>query len=153
MITSMGTTNNAHFLIADSSGLISLASLADQNHQAARDAFANLKQTPCTIVIPGDIFTETINTLNKRAPHELAAGTAAYLMHTPPFLLSEATPEIRREALNRFQAQGNAALSYADQVVMSFADAFDTRELFAFDEGMKKQGYTILHPEEVQEAT
>jgi predicted nucleic acid-binding protein len=148
----MATTTNAHFLIGDSSGLISLVSASDENHDKARTAFANLKETPCTVIIPGDIFTETINTLNKRATHQFAAGTASYLVQTPPFLLTETTPEIRREALSRFQAQANGAISFADQIVMAFADAFGTREIFGFDEGFERQGFAIIPFQEVREA-
>jgi predicted nucleic acid-binding protein len=148
----MAPTTPNHFLIADSSGLVSLVSTADINHQAARRTLAHLEQTPCTIIVPGDIFTETINTLNKIGSYRLAADTCAYLAHTPPFLLNDVFPEIRRDAVARFHAHGNGSLSFADWIVLAVADAFETTEIFGFDDGMNRQGYTILPPEEAQEA-
>src|SRR5215207_1560828 len=82
-ITSMTPRTNAPLLIADSSGLISLVSAADDNHECARVAFARLKERPSTVLVPSDVFSETINTLNKIATHHLAVDTAGFLTDTP----------------------------------------------------------------------
>jgi predicted nucleic acid-binding protein len=148
----MGTTTNSHFLIADSSGLISLVSVSDENHETARTAFADLKETPCTIIIPGDIFTETVNTLNKRATHALAVDAIAYLMGTPSFVVTETPSPIRRDALRRFTEHGSASISLTDFIVMAAADAYGTKLIFGFDEGFERSGYTILAQKEVREA-
>lgn len=152
MTISMAETTTNHFLIADTSGLISLLSPQDANHHQARQAFARLRQRPCTIIIPGDILTETINTINKRDTYQAAVDACAFLQHTGPFLITEATADIRQESLDRFQRFGNGSLSLTDWVVLAFADAFETKELFAFDQAMGRRGYTILPPEEEQEA-
>jgi predicted nucleic acid-binding protein len=97
--------------------------------------------------VPSDVFTETVNTLNKIASHQLAVDACAFLRQTPPFLVTESSSEIHRDAVARFQKHGTGAFSLTDWIVLAFAEAFATRELFAFDEGMARQGFAILRKE------
>ena len=53
-------------VIADTSALISLASISDGNHTEATNISISIKKNDYPLIIPGEIFTETINTLGKK---------------------------------------------------------------------------------------
>jgi predicted nucleic acid-binding protein len=54
------------FLIADTSGLISLAVKSDRNHEAAVAATERLKGKQSNILVLYEILVETVNVLGKR---------------------------------------------------------------------------------------
>lgn len=56
-------------IIADTSALVSLATDTDHNHKPAIEAAARLSGAPRPIILPSDVFVETVNALGKRAGH------------------------------------------------------------------------------------
>jgi predicted nucleic acid-binding protein len=50
-------------IIADTSALVSLATDTDHNHIPAKEAAAQLREVSRPIILPADIFGETINVL------------------------------------------------------------------------------------------
>jgi len=62
---------------------------------------------------------------------------------TKIFLVVESSEYIRIEALRKFHNQP-AAVSFTDCLVMAFADFYETREIFGFDEAFRKNGYARL---------
>src|SRR5262245_12652065 len=84
-------------IIADSSGLVSLATITDQNHTPALNAAARLRKASRPIILPADILVETVNVLGKKSGHETALkaagellrlGSQFILIETRPYLLS-----------------------------------------------------------------
>jgi predicted nucleic acid-binding protein len=137
----METTTKTTFLVADSSGLVSLFA-PDRNHDRAVAAARELGRSFGTFVLPSDVFAETVNTLYKRFGRAVAIDAARYLVSTPPFLPTEADAELRSDALERFSSP--SSLGYTDCAVLAFADHFGTDQIFGFDDDFVRQGYRII---------
>jgi hypothetical protein len=56
-----GSKGQQPFLIADSSGLISLTSDTDRNYPHALRAAQQLEETQATILVPYDVYAETFS--------------------------------------------------------------------------------------------
>src|SRR4051812_7148990 len=95
-------TSSQGIIIADTSGLISLFSPHDQNHQVAVEAAKRLSNERKDILIPAAVLVEFLNILGRKAGH--SAALAAVTELTPPFL-------VIREPSNLLDtpAQGNRA--------------------------------------------
>jgi predicted nucleic acid-binding protein len=78
-------TNDKGIIIADTSGLVSLFSPDDRNHEEAINAAKQLTNDKKTIFIPAAVFVEFLNILGRKAGHEIALAAASEL--TPPFLV------------------------------------------------------------------
>src|SRR4051812_31342608 len=77
--------SNQGVIIADTSGLISLFSPNDHNHDVAVKAAKRLFNEHKDILIPAAVFVEFLNILGRKAGH--AAALAAVTELTPPFLV------------------------------------------------------------------
>lgn len=133
---------DSNFVIADSSGLISLFLITDNNHNYAKQASQNFIKPSSSLILPNDVYTETINILGRKIGHQEAFGTASYLASTPQFILSDTNNQIRKAALDTFSRQPES-VSFTDCIVMAFADEYNTKLIFGFDEVFKKNGYEI----------
>ncbi len=127
-------------IIADSSGLISLASATDQNHQEALKISQGLFQAKGSIIIPSDVFSETLNIAGKKLGHSAAVRTAETLFTTSPFIIVDSDEKTREHAFSLFKKQPEA-VSFTDCIVMATADRFKTKEIFGFDKAFSKNGY------------
>jgi predicted nucleic acid-binding protein len=145
-ITSMETKPNNQPIIADLSALISLAVVTDANHQAARDSLQGTARTGRSILIPSEVFAETVNTLGKKFGHRQAIDATTLLLDASFFVVIPATDLIRRDALTLFGTVA-ADVSYTDCLVMVAADTYETREIFGFDEMFEKRGYHLPSPQ------
>jgi len=134
-----------HTVIADTSGLFSLASETDRNHARAIAEGEILFKAAGTIILPHDVFTETINILGKKANHAAAMGTASIFLQEPAYLIVDPDEAMRRQALAKFQEQ-NEDVSFTDCMVMACADRFKTKHIFGFDNVFSRNGYTALTP-------
>jgi len=77
-------------IIADTSALVSLATVTDQNHLPATKAAQSLRETSRPIILSSDVLVETINVLGKKSGHATALKAAASLLHPgSQFLLIE----------------------------------------------------------------
>src|SRR4051812_8771485 len=136
-------TTNDPFLIADTSGLISLTVTSDANHAPAIEATTPLRERESTILVPYEVLVETVNVLGKRLGHDKAASVASYLSTTPLFLVIDSSQPARQQALERFEAQPRV-VSFTDCIVMAIADEYGTRTIFGFDTDHAKNGYAII---------
>jgi len=127
-------------IIADSSGLISLVSGTDRNHQKALEISQDLSQAKGSIIIPGDVFSETLNIAGKKLGHSVAIGTAEILATLGTFLVVDSDEKVREEALLLFKKLPES-VSFTDCIVMATADRYKTKEIFGFDEAFHKNGY------------
>ena len=134
-----------HPIIADTSGLVSLATDTDQNHEPATTAAAELRDTSRPLLLPFDVYVETINVLGKKSGHTTALQVAAELLNPQSqFVLIETRPYLRA-ALEKFKDQP-PAVSLTDCIVMAVADDYGTKDIFGFDRQFKDAGYTRLAP-------
>jgi predicted nucleic acid-binding protein len=128
------------FLIADSSGLISLTSHTDRNYSHALKAAQQLEETQATILVPYDVYAETINMVGKKQGHAKAYEVGQVLSKTAPFLIIDSSPHAREQALSRLLTLSQS-VSYTDAVVMAVADEYQTQKIFGFDEAFANCGY------------
>ena len=127
-------------LIIDSSAFVSLGTIADSNYENAHRIGSLIKKEDRSIIVPGDIFTETVNVVGKKIGHKAAIVQARDIFLDPRLNIVEMTPQIRQNSLEKFKNQPNS-VSFTDCVVMAFADEYETKEIFGFDEAFKKNGY------------
>lgn len=130
-------------VIVDSSALISLLLPTDSNNKKALTIAKILDQSSRILIIPGDIFTETINILGRKVDHNAAGLAGDKFLTDERFIIIDTTGEIRLSALEKFKNQPRS-VSFTDCVVMASADHFDTKDIFGFDESFKKNEYIRL---------
>lgn len=130
-------------IIADSSALVSLATNTDSNYNKAVSIAQTIKDQNLHVVIPGDVFAETLNVLGRKSSHEIALGTAQTILNSNSFIITETNAEIRNNALKIFKNQVQS-VSFTDCLVMAFADHFHTQTIFGFDEVFRKNKYQRL---------
>jgi predicted nucleic acid-binding protein len=123
--------------------LISLASVTDRNHAIAVTESEKFLKEKGTIIVPSDVFTESINIMGKLVDHASAMGTATILMQEPAYLIVDTDEEMRKQALEKYRGQ-NEDVSFTDCMVMACADRFETKAIFGFDKVFKKNGYHAL---------
>src|SRR4051812_15296726 len=92
-----GSKDEQPFLVADSSGLISLTSHTDRNYPHALRAARQLEETQATILVPYDVFAETVNMVGKKQGHTKAYEVGQFLAKTAPFLVIDSSPAAREK--------------------------------------------------------
>lgn len=127
-------------IIVDSSAIVSLALPADSNNAKALKISKDILNTKKPLIIPGDVFSEAINVLGKKTGHKGAIVIGTNILKDRRFTIEEATISMRLQALEIFQKQVES-VSFTDCLVMAFADEFETKEIFGFDESFRKNGY------------
>ena len=132
-------------IIADTSGLVSLATNTDQNHKPALKAASALRNTSRPILLPEDVYVETINVLGKKSGHETAVKVASELMHPDSQFLLIDTHTYLIPAIEKFIDQP-PGVSLTDCIVMVVADDYGTKDIFGFDKQFADAGYTRLPP-------
>jgi predicted nucleic acid-binding protein len=141
MITSMEKKTDLQVVIADSSGLVSLISPNDSNHQQALALSHKLQEKRTTVLTPSNVFTETVNILGKKLGHQIAVEAAELMTSSELFLVVD-TLDAYPLALEKFKA-APASVSFTDCVVMATADKYQTSEVFGFDECFEKGSYHL----------
>jgi predicted nucleic acid-binding protein len=137
-------TSKEGVIIADTSGLVSLFSPDDRNHQEAVKAAKQLKNENRDILIPDAVFVEFLNVMGRKAGHDVALVAVTEL--TPPFLVvSESSDLLESPSLLKFEALPHA-VSFTDCMVMTVADEYDTKDIFGFDKQFEDAGYHRLTP-------
>lgn len=127
-------------VILDTSAFISLENIDDFNYQKATQISKKLSQKDSAVIVPGEIFTEIVNVVGKKTGHQAAILQAKKILSSASFTITETDSNIRINALEKFQKQPQS-VSFTDCLVMAFADEFETREIFGFDETFRKNGY------------
>lgn len=132
-------------IIADTSALVSLATETDHNHKPATEAASQLRSSNRPIILPADVFAETINILGRRSGHETALRAAeSFLRPESHFILID-TRACIEPALEKFRDKPQA-VSFTDCIVMAVADEYGTRDIFGFDKQFADAGYHRLEP-------
>lgn len=127
-------------LIIDTSAFISLGTITDHNRKKAQDISNRIREEDISIIVPGDIFTETMNVIGRKVGHKAAIMQAENIFLDRNLIVVETTPLIRQNALKKFKTQPES-VSFTDCIVMAFADEFETRDIFGFDNSFRKNGY------------
>lgn len=127
-------------VIADSSGLISLLFPTDSNNLRAIKISKSIIEVSHRLILPEEIFTETINVVGRKEGHYKAFQVGSGFIYSKMYEMADTTQKIRDSAFNKFKTQSNS-VSFTDCIVMAFADEFDTKEIFGFDDVFRKNGY------------
>lgn len=129
-------------IIGDSSAFFSLVIKKDQNHSNATTTIRKIIDNKASVIVP-EVFTELVNILGKKVGHLVAIKTGKMILQKPELTIMETTDVIRRNAFEKFKKQPES-VSFTDCLVMAFADSFETKEIFGFDEAFRKNGYVRL---------
>lgn len=127
-------------VIADSSGLISLLFPKDSNNFLAVRVSKSIVEVESRIILPGDIFTEIVNIIGKKQGHKKALQVGTAIMFSDLYTIMDTAKEIREAAFYKFKKQSES-VSFTDCIVMAFADEYETKEIFGFDDAFRKNGY------------
>lgn len=127
-------------IVTDSSALISLLVIGDQNYPLALEISHRVQSEERQLVVPGEVFTEVINVLGRKAGHQTALAVGTQILQSPEYILADTTSALRDAAFARF-SQVSGDVSFTDCLVMAFADHYATRAIFGFDEAFRKNGY------------
>jgi predicted nucleic acid-binding protein len=139
----------SNLIIAESSGLISLTIKSDTNHAAAVRFVKQIAAHNQTVIIPCEIFAETVNLLGKKFGHARAIEAIEIILDGSVFVVEDTGDSIRRNALNWFGGMAEG-VSYTDCIVMAVANANETPFVFGFDDTFSKNGLQL--PEAVTKA-
>lgn len=127
-------------VIIDTSAFISLGTITDSNYKRAQNVSIHIKEQNRTIIVPGDIFTETMNVVGRKVGHKAAIMQANDIFLDQSLTIVEMTSQVRQNALDKFRTQPES-VSLTDCLVMALADFYDTKEIFGFDRAFRKNGY------------
>lgn len=130
-------------IVADSSGLFSLLVGSDANHKKALKINDQHLKTEGIVIVPSEILSELINVVGKKFDHIKAIVVASDILKSKVFNVENTSDLIRDTALKKYRYQPKS-VSFTDCLVMAFADFYETKEIFGFDEAFRKNGYLRL---------
>lgn len=130
-------------IVADSSGLFSLLVDSDANHKKALKINDQHLKTEGIVIVPSEILSELINVVGKKFDHIKAIVVASDILKSKVFNVENTSDLIRDTALKKYRYQPKS-VSFTDCLVMAFADFYETKEIFGFDEAFRKNGYTRI---------
>ena len=134
-------SKNTRIIIADSSAIISSINPKDSNHGRAIVIAGKFNPKQDVVITPGDVYSEVLDTLNKKISHVSALRAHEVLSTSPLFVIVESF-DLYKPALEKFKQTAGEA-SFTDCVVMATADRYQTNEIFGFDGCFKAGGYTL----------
>ncbi|HSW48177.1 MAG TPA: PIN domain-containing protein [Candidatus Saccharimonadales bacterium] len=132
-------------IILDSSALVSLIVKIDTNHQKATQISKEIIKKQNELILPYEIFAETINVIGKKSGKKEALEAISYCIeyHKKEIITFSATnPDQLIRATKKFSGLKNS-VSFTDCLVMAFADEFDTKIIFGFDKVFGQSGYIL----------
>jgi len=130
-------------IVADSSAFFSLVIKEDRNHKIANLTIKKIISSDASVIVPGEVFTELVNILGKKVGHSVAIKAGKMILEQSGFIITETTDSIRNNAFEKFKKQAES-VSFTDCLVMAFADLYETKDIFGFDEAFRKNGYVRI---------
>jgi predicted nucleic acid-binding protein len=122
-------------VVVDSSALMALVNITDQLHEPAVQVDKLLTYQDWTLLLPREVFAETVNAIGKKLGRSYASLTAKALLDrydTGDFRFVHGDRGVYDRAL-KLQRSGKGAPSFVDCLVMALADEYDTSYIFGFD--------------------
>ena len=149
---------NEQTIIFDSSGLTALMNETDAfHHRALRMSEILSDRASWRVILPREIFAETLTALSKRVSREAGAKAAEAILEREragDFVFAETEALVYKRAIDLLRtAKGSrGAPSFFDCLVMAFAMHYQTAYIFGFDEAFAKNGYRLLEAAKKQQA-
>jgi predicted nucleic acid-binding protein len=131
--------------ICDTSGLVSLLKADDSKHRSALKVARVLTEAAWQVIVPHEVYAETINVFGKKLGRETAvrAGEALLQKHDErELVLVPCDKHVLKRALT-MQARYSGSPSFVDCLVMAMADEHATVCIFGFDATSKSNGYFL----------
>lgn len=116
--------------VADTSALYAFFARADAHHDSAREAIASREP----IVVPGEIFAETIALVQYRQGFAAARDAGAYLRTIPHVRIRPSPERAIADAWTTFEASGGR-LSFPDAIVVAWCRK-EGASPFAYDKAL-----------------
>ena len=145
-------------IIFDSSGLTALMNETDEFHdQALSISEIITDRAVWRVLLPHEIFAESVSALSKRVSREAGAKAAQAILEREragDFVFSETEALVYKTAIELLRtAKGSrGAPSFFDCLVMAFATHYQTPYIFGFDEAFTKNGYRLPEAPEQEQA-
>ena len=149
---------NKQTIIFDASGLTALMNETDAFHSRALSMSEILTDRALwRVVLPREIFAETVTAVSKRVNREAGAKAASVILDrqkTGDFVFTAADSLVYKTAIDLLQTAKGArgAPSFFDCLVMAFASYYQTPYIFGFDETFAKNGYRFPEAAEKEQA-
>lgn len=129
-------------VIIDSSAIVSLSLTRDSNFKKAVEISNIMKKNNQTILLPQEVFAESMNVIGKKLGHTKAVEVGSDILTSELFYFIYSDEQIMKKALIKLR-KSSASVSYSDCLVMATADLFETKIIFGFDEVFRKNGYYL----------
>ena len=145
-------------IIFDSSGLTALINETDEFHNRALQMSEILTDSAYwKVILPHEIFAETVTALSKRVSREAGAKAAWAILDRQKagdFVFVETDALVYKTAIDLLRtAKGSrGAPSFFDCLVMAFARHYQTPYIFGFDDAFAKNGYRLPEAAEKEQA-
>ncbi len=143
-------------VILDSSALIAQINLGDSLHEKAEEITNLITKTDRQVILPHEVFAETINIFGKKVGRKEAVmlGRELLARHKSGMLIiATSDADILNATLDFLGTAKGKKPSFIDCLVMVYANVYKTKEIFDFDEAFEKNGYTLpTHTTEQQAA-
>ncbi len=134
----------AHGVFVDTSALVACAVEKDDRHAEAAAELLRLLDAGSRLVTSTDVFDETVTRVRGRAGHRAAVTVGEQLRHSHDIRLVAVTEPHRHAAWGLFVRYADQEFSLTDCSSMVLAKANGIREVFTFDRGFARVGFTIL---------
>lgn len=128
--------------ILDSSAIVSLFVIEDSNHELAISISRNLHKHNISLILPGEIITETLNVIGKKIGRKQQLQIGSHLLNTDEFIIIESDEQIRGNAFSILPRTADS-VSFTDCIVMAIADYYNTKCIFGFNHAFVTNGYTL----------
>jgi predicted nucleic acid-binding protein len=119
---------------------VSLATDTDHNREPTKQAAGRLRADQRPIILPTDVFVETVNVLGKQSGHQTALKAAVELRQSDGQFVLVETAWVIEAALEKFEKLPEG-VSLTDCIVMTIADYYGTKDIFGFDKQFEDAGY------------
>jgi predicted nucleic acid-binding protein len=129
-------------IILDSSALVALSLRVDADHARAVTISEGIARDGRLVLVPEPVFVETMNVIGKRLGHAQALAVSREIKDAESMHVVSGEAAILRDALVRFATQPDS-VSLTDCLVMAYADAWETQEIFGFDATFGKNDYRL----------
>lgn len=130
-------------IIADSSALVALMHRSTLHHTRAQATAHRMSSTGIDILIPQEVFHETIQILYNIFDPGIVPQLFKQFMHSPPAKtpLRDTSRKIVIDAVTKFARHPTSA-RITQYLVMSWADVYQTKEIFGFHPLFAQCGYS-----------
>ena len=130
-------------IFLDTSAIYALADRDDSNHPRAKQLFAQAAQPGVTFLLHNYILAESSALLTRRLGRPAAL---RFLNETKEFKIRWIDEALHQDALLKWKTSP-AKVSFVDQVSFMVIREAKTKQVFAFDDDFRKEGFEIYSPQ------